>query len=38
MHSDDGVEPIPEGTHERVVINAARFKARLVGKQPRSRP
>ena len=31
----DGVDLISEGTHERVVIDAARFNARLVAKRPR---
>lgn len=30
----DGVDPISEGTHERVVIDAARFAARVSRKKP----
>lgn len=30
----DGVDKITEGTHERIIIDAERFKARLAGKIP----
>lgn len=30
----DGADKITEGTHERVIIDAERFKARLAGKIP----
>lgn len=33
----DGIDRITEGTHERVIIDAARFNAKLAAKQPGGR-
>ena len=32
IEASDGVDKITEGTHERVIIDAARFNAKLAGK------
>ena len=34
VSAHDGVDQITEGTHERVIIDAARFNARLAVKKP----
>ena len=33
----DGIDRITEGTHERVIIDAERFNAKLAAKQPGGR-
>jgi predicted thioesterase len=30
----DGIEPISEGTHERAIIDAQRFRTKLTANQP----
>jgi len=37
LSAHDGVDRIAEGTHERVVIDAARFRARIAEKADRTR-
>ena len=37
VSAHDGIDKITEGTHERVIIDAARFNAKLAAKQPGGR-
>lgn len=38
VHAEDEKEPIGDGTHERIIINVARFDRRMQEKAARSEP